>query len=165
MSESSIIKSFDWVSLAAQINYTCRRTGSVRILVLPPRSKVVSVDSRAETRMLEGGLLSVPRSNVSPPSDWLVLNMVESSARWQQQKALPFRPEYHNPWRLSYTQLKLLLSNSSAHGYRVMTFSTWHNNMAIVGFYDLGVRHKRPSLGITTLAEVAWKTSISGNLE
>lgn len=34
--------------------------------------------------------------------------------------------------------LKLLLSISSEHGYRVMTFSTWHNNRAIVGFYALG---------------------------
>lgn len=87
MSESSLMKSFEWVSSAAQIHVQTQRS-SQDLSTSTGVSKVESADSRTETGMLRGGLLSVPRSTVSPPSDWLVLKVVEQSARCQQQKVV-----------------------------------------------------------------------------
>ena len=72
-----------WMSLfgGTDTRVDLRCTGLVRISAFPQGSTGESVDSWRETGMLEGRLFSVSRSTVASSRDWLVLRVVESSAK------------------------------------------------------------------------------------
>ena len=78
-----IINQISWMSLFGGTETTADLwcTGSVRISTLPPGSTGEPVDASTETGRQEEGLFLVSRSIASPLSAWLVVSVIESSAR------------------------------------------------------------------------------------
>lgn len=83
LNEWIVINQISWMSLfgGTDTRGDLRCTGSARISAFPPGSTGESESSCIETEIVERGLFLTSRSTVSPSSDCLVLNVIESSAR------------------------------------------------------------------------------------